>query len=185
MRFDFFQRPLPADISDLSEETEKAFVNILPFAFSVWDGDGAQADFVAPALFISDGMSVPHLARSSVSGEDGISAGHLHDILYSETNSLAEKLGKFLGQEPRAAADEAMRAYLRAHCPGFDGWDIKKSHAAVRLFGGDSFRDSARDDWRRRVAGRIFGGLPGNGCGVADILPHDAAEVYGNLRRRR
>lgn len=158
-RFLFTKRPLWVNISDCAgADVQVAFINLLPYPIVDTDGDGKMV--VAPALFICDGMSMPDITQGRYQADEGISAGGVHDWLYSidAAPALAELAGD---EDPRKIADEVMGDFLLTHCPGYMGDNASKAYACelgVRIGGGKSFHDPERDVWRREVATRLFAG---------------------------
>ena len=172
-RFNFPARPLVLSVTDLAGEAEKAFINLMPFPVEIRNARDEWRTVEFPALFISDGMSIPDVIQSKMQGEDGIVAGHVHDMLYSPATNLASLVASAYnnggsGELPRGVADEVLKEYLLAHCPGFRTIEAAEARLAVRVFGGRHFHNTAADDWRRKVAARLQlprgDGMDGCGC---------------------
>lgn len=174
-RFNFPIRPLVCSVSDAAGEAEKAFINLN--RYTIYDGE-QQSLYNCPSLFISDGMSIPDILQSKIQGEDGIIAGHIHDMLYSAANAelLDEMADRAETEDARALADQVLEDYLQQHCPGFRSIEATQAKLAVRLFGGRAFRDQEQDAWRQRVA-KMLGSPPGKGLGVQE------ADNYWTLGR--
>lgn len=155
-RFLFPKRPLCVNIADCAgADVQAAYINLLPYPIVDTNGDGAM--IVVPPLFISDGMSTPDFLQGRYQADEGISAGHTHDYLYS--CGAAKEFDPFCKDgNPRKIADEILGDFLHQHCPGYKNSKADACELAVRIGGGKSFRDDKRDDWRAEVAMRLFGG---------------------------
>ncbi|MDM5147833.1 hypothetical protein NQX30_05560 [Candidatus Persebacteraceae bacterium Df01] len=180
MQYAFPEHPLVISINHASQD--KAYINLYPFNIVIPD----IGKITLPGLFISDGMSIPDFAQMSIQGEDGIVAGHIHDMLYS--HGFPARLAAEYPNAPtwtREQADQALLDYINQHCPGISKIESWIAQRAVQIFGERYFQAQKNDIWRRRIADNL-GGISGNGCGVEypQPLPGDVYKIrYGNRYR--